>query len=144
MGAEVTGNVSVTLYRYVGDVNGEVDVFGLSIDRNIAPILETGNLKEGWIHIDARHLTGDHPKGAGDLFDAGVSRAGVESASAKILKKGKRVTVNPNSTMQVFEMKIRVKGSKKKELVRIALADLHTGGKSRLISAFPVRGGCHN
>ena len=29
-GAEVAGKVSVTFYRYVGDVNGEVDVFGLA------------------------------------------------------------------------------------------------------------------
>ncbi|MEN7547398.1 RHS repeat-associated core domain-containing protein [Rapidithrix thailandica] len=103
------------IYAYVWNANYQVDVFGLAVgDRNNIPRIEQGNLKEGWEHIDARHITGNHPNGTGDLFEPGTSRQNLENAARKIIKKGKRVTVDITRRMQTFEMKIKIQGNKKR------------------------------
>lgn len=101
------------------------------------PRIEQGNLKEGWIHIDARHITGNHPDGHGDLFAQGTTRSQIEQAANTIVAKGKRVS-DPAKRIQTFEMDIVV--NKKKDLVRI-IVDADAG--NRVITIFPVREGGH-
>ena len=66
--------------------------------------LEDGSLKEGWTHIDARHITGNHPEGSGDLFAAGTTRRQIEDAIMEVMEKGNRIT-DPNDRIQIFQMK---------------------------------------
>jgi len=99
------------------------------------PHLENGNLKEGWIHIDARHITGNHPKGAGDLFATGTTRQQIEEAMIKVISKGNRIT-NPSDRIQIFQMKIKVNDVK--DLVRLVVDAMDN---NRVITIFPVRGG---
>lgn len=100
--------------------------------------MENGNLKEGWEHIDARHITGNHPNGHGDLFPSGTTRQQLESASNQIIKKGKRVTEDITKRMQTFEKKMTING--KTDLVRMTV---DAGDNNRIITMFPVRGGVH-
>jgi hypothetical protein len=51
-------------------------------DKGVKPCIENGNLEEGWTHIDARHVTGNHPYGAGDLFASGTTRAQLEQVAS--------------------------------------------------------------
>ena len=99
------------------------------------PHLEDGNLKEGWIHIDARHITGDHPKGSGDLFATGTTREQIEDAIMKVIAKGNRIT-DPNDRIQVFQMKIKI--NEVNDLVRLVVDAMDS---NRVITFFPVRGG---
>jgi RHS repeat-associated protein len=98
------------------------------------PHIENGNLKEGWIHIDARHLTGNHPKGHGDLFAPGTTRRQLEKAAKIVVSKGRRVTENPNARIQTFEKDIVV--NKRKDLVRVTVDSYDS---NRVITIFPVR-----
>ena len=100
--------------------------------RNI-PTLEDGNLKKGWKHIEERHITGTHPKGPGDLFPPGTTRAQIEQAIKTVVKKGKRVTENPSKTMQVFEKDVIV--NKKKDNVRVAIDTTD----NTVVTVFPAR-----
>lgn len=50
------------------------------------PHIEDGNLAEGWRHIEARHITGTHPDGPGDLFPAGTTRADVLAAATEVVE----------------------------------------------------------
>lgn len=108
---------------------------GKTPNRN-TPHIEDGNLKEGWEHIDARHITGNHPNGAGDLFAKGTTCAQLEQAAKKTVSKGRRVTENPTRTMQTFEKNIVVNG--KKDLVRVIV---DSSDSNRVVTMFPVRGG---
>ena len=99
------------------------------------PRIEDGNAKEGWIHIDARHVTGDDPKGPGDLFAPGTTRAQIEQAARTLVKKGLRVT-DPSKRIQIFEKVIIVNG--KKEMVQVVV-DSDDG--NRVITIYPARGG---
>jgi Flp pilus assembly pilin Flp len=99
------------------------------------PRIENGNAKEGWIHIDARHVTGDDPKGPGDLFAPGTTRAQIEQAARTLVKKGLRIT-DPSKRIQIFEKVITVNG--KTEMVQVVV-DSDDG--NRVITIYPARGG---
>ncbi|RKG90332.1 hypothetical protein D7W82_04445 [Corallococcus sp. CA049B] len=96
--------------------------------------MEDGNLKEGWIHIDARHVTGNHPAGRGDLYAPGTTRQQISKAAEDVVKYGNRKS-DPSMRMQTFEMKTKVNGQK--DLIRV-IVDSKDG--NRVITAFPVRG----
>ncbi|WP_216672883.1 hypothetical protein, partial [Corallococcus exiguus] len=98
------------------------------------PRIEDGNLKEGWIHIDARHVTGNHPAGHGDLYAPGTTRQQITKAAEDVVKYGTRQS-QPGRQLQTFEMKAKVNGQK--DLIRV-IVDSADG--NRVISAFPVRG----
>ena len=120
------------LYAFAVNVQDWIDPLGLI---RVKPTLPTGDLKLGWIHIDARHISGNHPKGAGDLFPDGTSREQIEKAINKVVMKGRCVTEDPNKTVQTFEKKIVV--NKKKDLVRVVVDTKN----NIVITVFPVRGG---
>jgi len=128
-----------TLYAYVKDVNNWIDSLGLQNCRDVKPRIEDGNLREGWKHIDARHITGNHPRGAGDLFRTGTSRRQLQQAANKVVKGGHRKTVDSLRRIQTFERKIVVNG--KKDLVRVTI-DTHE--QNKVITMFPVRGSGHH
>ncbi|NNB97255.1 hypothetical protein HI113_25455 [Corallococcus exiguus] len=107
------------------------------IPQRLKPHLEDGNLREGWIHVDARHITGNHPDGPGDLFPPGTTRAQVTKAAEEVIKYGNRMSP-PNRQMQAFQMKMVVNG--RKDLIR-AVVDSADG--NRVITVFPVLGGGH-
>ncbi|WP_234403895.1 RHS repeat domain-containing protein, partial [Neisseria mucosa] len=120
------------LYAFAPNAQGWIDPLGLI---RVKPTLPTGDLRKGWVHIDARHISGTHPSGAGDLFPDGTNRKQIEKAINKVVMKGRCVTEDPNRTVQTFEKKIVV--NKKKDLVRVVV-DTRT---NTVITAFPVRGG---
>jgi hypothetical protein len=97
------------------------------------PRIENGNAKEGWIHIDARHVTGDAPEGPGDLFAPGTTRAQIEQAARTLVKKGLRIS-DPSKRIQTFEKVITVNGQT--DRVRVVV-DSDDG--NRVITIFPVR-----
>ncbi|UOG74198.1 DUF6531 domain-containing protein [Hymenobacter tibetensis] len=120
-----------SLYAYVPDPTSWLDEWGLACTRQ-KPRLDNGNTKEGWQHIDERHITGNSPKGPGDLFAPGTSRQQIQKGANKVVAKGKRVS-DPNKQIQTFEKKIVING--RKDLVRV-VTDSHDG--NRIISMFPV------
>ncbi|RJS18512.1 hypothetical protein DRW03_24855 [Corallococcus sp. H22C18031201] len=101
----------------------------------VPPHLDEGNLQEGWQHIEARHISGTHPEGAGDLFASGTTRAQVLEAAEEVVKNGNRISV-PGRRLQVFQMKLKVNGLR--DLIRVVV---DSGDANRIITVFPVRGG---
>ena len=99
------------------------------------PRIEDGNPQEGWQHIEARHITGTHPNGPGDLFAPGTSRAQLLEAAKDIVKNGNRIS-EPGRRIQVFQMKVKINGVR--DLVRVIV---DSDDANRVITMFPVRGG---
>ncbi len=123
---------------YVHNPTAAIDPLGLTpcvIPHRTPPRIEDGNLREGWTHIDARHVTGDHPSGPGDLFAPGTTRAQLDDAAQQLVRKGTRVS-DPNRQLQVFEKRIKVNGLRDRVRVIVDSQDAN-----RVISIFPVRGG---
>lgn len=123
---------------YVHNPTAAIDPLGLTpcvIPHRTPPHIEDGNLKEGWTHIDGRHVTGNHPSGPGDLFAPGTTRAQLDEAAQQLVKKGTRVS-DPNRQLQVFERRIKVNGLRDRVRVIVDSQDAN-----RVISIFPVRGG---
>ncbi|WP_369011736.1 HINT domain-containing protein [Acetivibrio thermocellus] len=105
------------------------------IPHRTEPRIEDGNLHEGWIHIESRHITGNHPNGPGDLFAPGTTRKQIEEAAKILVKKGTRIS-DPSRRIQTFEKVIKVNG--KRDLVRVIV---DSDDFNRVITIFPVRGG---
>jgi len=108
----------INLYAYAPNPVGWVDPLGWSCGRT-KPSINDGDLKKGWLHIDARHVTGDHPHGPGDLFKSGTTRRQLEQAANKVVAKGRRVTMDPDRQIQTYEKKTVVNG--RKDLVRVVV-----------------------
>jgi hypothetical protein len=98
------------------------------------PVIQEGNAREGWIHIDARHVTGNAPEGAGDLFAPGTTRAQLQEAAETIVDRGTRIS-DPSRRLQTFERRITINGKSDNVRVTVDTAD------GRVITIFPVRGG---
>jgi hypothetical protein len=96
------------------------------------PVIEDGNPKKGWKHIDERHITGNAPSGAGDLFPPGTTRPQVEEAARDVVQNGTRVS-NPSSPVQIFEDRITVNGQR--DRVRVVV----DSSNGTVITIFPVR-----
>jgi hypothetical protein len=94
--------------------------------------IQTGDSREGWVHIEAGHITGTDP--GGDLFAPGTTRAQLQRAAEIVVSRGMRIS-DPGRRMQTFERRITVNG--KSDNVRVRL-DSRDG---RVITIFPVRGG---
>ena len=95
-------------------------------------VLNDGTLRKGWRHIDARHITGDHPGGAGDLFEPNTSRAEIETLAKEVVKNGTR-TSEPDETVQTFDHKTKFQG--KREWFK-AVIDT---ASDELVTIFPMR-----
>lgn len=98
------------------------------------PVMDDGDLKKGWRHIESRHVTGNHPDGPGDLFPAGTTRAQLEDVAREVVERGVRQS-DPSQRFQVFERRVRVNGQI--DNVRVVV-DTTTG---RVHTMFPIRGG---
>ncbi len=96
------------------------------------PRIEDGNAKEGWIHIDARHVTGNDPKGAGDLFPSGTTRSDLDKVAKNIVLKG-TLTSPLTSRIKNYEDRVKVKGKNIRVRVTVDSKD-----KNRVITMFPV------
>jgi hypothetical protein len=105
------------------------------IPHRTEPRIEDGNLKEGWRHIEARHIAGNHPKGPGDLFAPGTTRQQLERAAKEIVEKGLRIS-KPGQRMQSFQRKMKING--RVDLIQI-IVDSYDG--NRVVTMFPARGG---
>jgi RHS repeat-associated protein len=119
-------------HAYVPNPCAWIDPFGLALCRTV-PRLEEGDLKQGWKHIDARHITGDHPSGPGDLMPPGTTREQVLKAASKAVRKGRRITPNPAKIMQTFEKKMTVNGFTATYRVSVDSTD-----GNRIVTFFPV------
>ncbi|WP_424921290.1 putative T7SS-secreted protein [Streptomyces sp. wa1] len=108
-----------------------IDPLGLSLCR-VKPRLEDGNTKEGWQHIDERHISGTAAHGHGDLMPPTTTRAQVEAAADKIIEKGTRIS-DPNRTIQTLEKRMNVNGMR---AVYRLVVDSSDG--NRIITFFPV------
>ncbi|OKJ06699.1 RHS repeat-associated core domain-containing protein [Kitasatospora sp. CB01950] len=116
---------------YVTNPHTWTDPLGLSPHRH-RPRIETGNDKEGWIHIDGRHVTGNHPHGPGDLMPPGTTRNQVQSAAEKLVKRGQRIS-DPAKRMQLYEHRLTVNGMSARYRVLVDSHDFN-----RVITFFPV------
>ncbi|RKE18249.1 RHS repeat-associated core domain-containing protein [Streptomyces sp. TLI_171] len=116
---------------YVGNPHTWTDPLGLSPHRH-RPRIETGNDKEGWVHIDGRHVTGNHPHGPGDLMPPGTTREQVQSAAEKVVKRGQRIS-DPAKRMQLYERRLTVNGMSARYRVLVDSHDFN-----RVITFFPV------
>ena len=102
------------------------------VGRETRPRLDTGNEKEGWIHIDQRHISGTSPKGPGDLFPKGTTKNQIEQLTAWLVSKGNRIS-DPKYRIQVFERHTTFNGQ---HATYRTLVD--TGDGNRIITTFPV------
>ncbi|MNL19775.1 hypothetical protein D3C87_1409940 [compost metagenome] len=112
---------------------GWVDPLGLSGRKVPIPRIEAGNSKEGWQHIEERHISGTHPTGAGDLFPSGTTQDQIQKACECLVKSGTRVS-DPRRQIQTFEKRMKING--RVDRVR-GIFDSHDG--NRTITVFPVR-----
>lgn len=110
-----------------------IDPLGLSGRKEPKPWIPPGNSKEGWQHIDERHISGTHPEGPGDLFERGSTQAQIQTACECLVKNGTRIS-DPNRRIQTYEKRMKANG--KVDRVR-GVFDSHDG--NRTITVFPVR-----
>ncbi|MFJ9822554.1 DUF6531 domain-containing protein [Streptomyces sp. NPDC101151] len=108
-----------------------MDPHGLALCRD-TPRLETGNDKEGWIHIDKRHISGTAQNGHGDLMPPSTTRDQVEKAIRIMVKRGQRMS-SPGRQLQTFEKRMTVNGLSARYRL---IVDSHDG--NRVITFFPV------
>ena len=108
-----------------------LDPLGRALCRD-EPRIEDGNAKQGWQHIDERHIAGTAAGGHGDLMPPTTTRQQVQAAAGRMIAKGNRVS-SPNSTLQTFEMRMTVNGFR----ARYRLVVDSTDG-NRVITFFPV------
>ncbi|MFB7979388.1 putative T7SS-secreted protein [Streptomyces vinaceus] len=108
-----------------------VDPLGLALCR-AKPRMENGNPKQGWQHIDERHISGNHSSGHGDLMPPTTTRQQVEEAAQKILEKGNRVS-DPARQIQTFEKRMIVNGMRARYRLVVDSLD-----GNRIITFFPV------
>jgi len=99
------------------------------------PVIQDGNFKEGWTHIDARHIPGLGKTNQGDLFAPGTTRAMLQAAVVKIVGKGVRVSDHPSRRLQSFEDRLRINGQVDVIKAIVDVVDC------RVITVFPVQGG---
>ncbi|MFD8497651.1 RHS repeat-associated core domain-containing protein [Amycolatopsis sp. NPDC059657] len=116
---------------YVDNPMQWIDPFGLAPCRQ-RPRIEDGNLKEGWQHIDSRHITGNHPSGHGDLMPPGTTREQVHRAATDLVRRGERIS-DPSKRIQVYERRGTVNGMHARFRVTV---DSHDG--NRVITFHPV------
>lgn len=121
-----------TYYVLVGKEPVLVHNCGFS---RVRPRLETGNLNEGWTHIEARHIRGNHPDGAGDLFAPGTTRGQVLQTAEELVDRGVRIS-DPTRRIQTYERHLTVNGMHARYRVVVDSAD-----GNRIITCFPVLGG---
>ncbi|WP_422085989.1 RHS repeat-associated core domain-containing protein [Variovorax sp.] len=121
------------LHLFATNPIGWIDPLGLA-GRKITqtPRIEDGNHKEGWQHIDERHITGNSPDGPGDLFAPGTTRAQVQCLCELLVQKGTR-TSDPSRTIQTYEKRTTVNGKRARYRAIFDSKD-----KNRTITAFPV------
>ncbi|MFI9588200.1 putative T7SS-secreted protein [Streptomyces sp. NPDC052236] len=108
-----------------------IDPLGLQLCR-VKPRLEDGNAKQGWQHINERHISGTAAGGHGDLMPPTTTRAQVEAAAEKLVERGTRIS-DPDRTIQTFEKRMTVDGMR----ARYRLVVDSTDG-NRVITFFPV------
>jgi hypothetical protein len=94
-----------------------------------APTIEQGDANQGWVHIEARHVTGSDP--GGDLFAPGTTRAELQEAAEDLVDKGLRKS-DPKRTIQTFERRIVVHG--RRDLVRVVV----NTKDNTVVTIFPV------
>ncbi|MCX4574171.1 hypothetical protein OHB41_13450 [Streptomyces sp. NBC_01571] len=94
--------------------------------------MEDGNPKEGWQHIDERHIAGTANGGHGDLLPPSTTRAQVEKAAETMIEKGTRVS-DPARRMQTYEKRMIVNGMRARYRL---VVDSDDG--NRIITFFPV------
>jgi|GEM_PF-1474402 len=104
-----------------------------TIPGRIKPRIEDGNSREGWQHIDERHVTGNSPKGPGDLFAPGTTREQIEKAADTVVTKGVRLS-DQSDPIQVYEKRVKVNGNVDRVRVIVDSTD-----NNRVITAFPAR-----
>ena len=96
-------------------------------------VLNDGNLKEGWIHIEARHITGTHPSPKhADMFEPDTTRAEIEQLAREVIKNGTRIS-DPRKVMQSFELKTVFQD--KREWFRASIKTT----TDELVTIFPIR-----
>ncbi|MFH8731852.1 DUF6531 domain-containing protein [Streptomyces sp. NPDC017964] len=108
-----------------------IDPYGLALCRT-GPRLENGNTKEGWQHIDERHIAGTAAGGHGDLMPPTTTRPQVEQAAQTMIEKGTRVS-DPARRIQTFEKRMTVNGMRARYRL---VVDSDDG--NRIITFFPV------
>ncbi|APU40733.1 putative T7SS-secreted protein [Streptomyces sp. TN58] len=108
-----------------------IDPFGLALC-HAKPRLEDGTPKEGWQHIDERHISGTHSSGHGDLMPPTTTREQVQAAAEKVLEKGTRIS-EPDRRIQTFEKRMVVNGMRARYRLVVDSMD-----GNRIITFFPV------
>ncbi|MGW2299850.1 putative T7SS-secreted protein [Streptomyces sp. NPDC001809] len=108
-----------------------MDPLGLALCR-AKPRMEDGNAKQGWRHIEERHITGTARGGHGDLMPPTTTRAQVEAAAERMVEKGNRVS-DPNNQYQTFEKRMTVNGMRANYRLVVDSTD-----GNRIVTFFPI------
>ncbi|WP_223262524.1 RHS repeat domain-containing protein, partial [Variovorax beijingensis] len=123
----------VNVHQYAPNPIEWADPLGLAGRKTPKPRIEPGNSKEGWQHIDERHISGTSPHGPGDLFAPGTTQDQIQCLCELLVKSGTR-TSNPSSRIQTFEKRTVVNGVRGRYR---GVFDSQDG--NRTITAFPVK-----
>ncbi|EJL68413.1 RHS repeat-associated core domain protein containing protein, partial [Variovorax sp. CF313] len=123
----------LNFHQYTPNPIEWVDPLGLAGRKTPKPRIEPGNSKEGWQHIDERHISGTSSQGPGDLFPPGTTQDQIQCLCELLAKSGTRIS-NPSSRIQTFEKRTVVNGVRGRYR---AVFDSQDG--NRTITAFPVK-----
>nr|WP_276554525.1 RHS repeat-associated core domain-containing protein [Pseudomonas peradeniyensis] len=124
----------LNIYLYAVNPIEWVDPKGLAGRKQPKPWIPNGNTKEGWQHIDERHISGTNTsQGAGDLFAVGTTQEQIQTACECLVKKGTRTTT-PDRRIQIYEKRITINGERDRVRGVFDSAD-----NNRTITIFPVR-----
>ncbi|MFJ4458451.1 RHS repeat-associated core domain-containing protein, partial [Pseudomonas sp. NPDC089392] len=124
----------INVYTYCLTPTQWIDPLGLAGRKLPEPWIASGNAKEGWQHIDERHISGTNTqKGNGDLFAAGTTQLQIQEACECLVKQGTRVSA-PDKRIQTFEKRMKVNG--KRDRIR---GIFDSSDSNRTITIFPVR-----
>ncbi|MFI9811350.1 RHS repeat-associated core domain-containing protein [Saccharothrix variisporea] len=117
---------------YVPNGFSWADPFGLTPCRT-TPRMEDGNSKQGWRHIEKRHIPGgDDPSKQGSLFAPGTTRDQIEKAAEEMVRKGTRQS-DPSPAYQVFERRMTINGLRTNYRLIVDSTD-----GNNIITMFPI------
>ena len=121
---------------YVSDQKTLTHNSNCRIPHRLKPRIEQGNDREGWIHIQKRHIPGaGETSSQGDLFAQGTSIFDLQRSAAEIVKKGRRMS-DVRKRIQTFENKMIINGKQARYRLVVDSDD-----SNRIITMFPIGGG---
>ncbi|MEM7584269.1 MAG: hypothetical protein AAF560_12850 [Acidobacteriota bacterium] len=143
----------VDVYEKGIRIQGQHDTVRIIVDPKKSAILEmfpvrrikmpNGDMKSGWAHIEAKHIKGQHPDGAGDLFPGGTTRSQLQDAAEDIVGNGKQLTGtkwydDESKLVRKYEKEVELGDGATKKTTKVQVVIDARSGK--ILTMFPLPG----